>query len=44
MTDRERKIPGPDHQITIEKAGLRVLVRAGTHVVADTFRANGASA
>ena len=39
MTDRERKIPGPDHQITIEKAGLRVLARAGTHVVADTFRA-----
>ena len=39
MTDREPKIPGPDHPITIEKAGLRVLVRTGTHVVADTFRA-----
>jgi uncharacterized protein (DUF427 family) len=39
MTNREPKIPGPDHPITIEKAGLRVLARAGTHVVADTIRA-----
>jgi hypothetical protein len=33
MTDRERKLAGPAHQITIEKAGLRVLVRTGTHMV-----------
>ena len=39
MTDREPKIPGPDHPITIEKTGLRVLARVGTHVVADTTRA-----
>jgi uncharacterized protein (DUF427 family) len=39
MTTREPKIPGPDHPITIEKAGMRVLARVGTHVVADTTRA-----
>jgi uncharacterized protein (DUF427 family) len=39
MTTREPKIPGPDHPITIEKAGVRVLARVGTHVVADTTRA-----
>jgi uncharacterized protein (DUF427 family) len=32
-------IPGPDHPITIERTGLRVVARVGTHVVADTTRA-----
>lgn len=39
MANRERKIPGPDHPITIEKTGQRVQARIGTHVVADTTRA-----
>jgi uncharacterized protein (DUF427 family) len=30
------KIPGPDHPITIEPAGGRVVVRDGDRVVADT--------
>lgn len=39
MTAREPKIPGPDHPITIEATGVRVVARVGTHVVADTTRA-----
>jgi uncharacterized protein (DUF427 family) len=39
MTTREPTIPGPDHPITIEQAGVRVLARVGTHVLADTTRA-----
>ena len=39
MTTREPKIPGPDHPITIEATGVRVVARVGTHVVADTTRA-----
>jgi uncharacterized protein (DUF427 family) len=39
MTDREPKIPGPDHPITIEDTGERVLARVGARVVADTTRA-----
>jgi len=39
MTTREPKIPGSDHPITIEKTGQRVIVRVGTHVLADTARA-----
>lgn len=39
MTAREPKIPGPDHPITIEKTGQRVVARVGTHVIADTVRA-----
>jgi uncharacterized protein (DUF427 family) len=35
----EPKIPGPDHPITIEKTGPRVVARVGAHVVADTTRA-----
>jgi uncharacterized protein (DUF427 family) len=35
----EPKIPGPDHPITIEKTGLRVVARVGARVVADTTRA-----
>ena len=39
MTAREPKIPGPDHPITIEKTGRRVVARVGAHVVADTIGA-----
>src|SRR5258708_10064118 len=39
MTTREPKIPGPDHPITIEATGVRVVARVGAHVVADTARA-----
>ncbi|MFI5780804.1 DUF427 domain-containing protein [Nocardia sp. NPDC051570] len=39
MTAREPKIPGPDHPITIEKTGQRVVARVGAHVLADTARA-----
>ena len=33
------KTPGPDHPITIEPTGERVVVRAGDRVVAETERA-----
>jgi uncharacterized protein (DUF427 family) len=36
---RPMLVPSPDHPITIEPTGSRVLVRAGDHVVADTTRA-----
>ena len=39
MTTREPKIPGPEHPITIEPAGPRVVARVGTRIVADTSRA-----
>ncbi|MGW4120077.1 DUF427 domain-containing protein [Nocardia sp. NPDC004711] len=40
MTERERKIPGPEHPITIEEsAGTRVVARVSGRVVADTTRA-----
>ncbi|HWG27698.1 DUF427 domain-containing protein [Actinospica sp.] len=39
MTNPEPKIPGPDHRITIEDTGRRVLARVGAVVVADTTRA-----
>jgi uncharacterized protein (DUF427 family) len=39
MTTREPVIPGPDHPITIEKTGQRVVARVGEQVVADTTRA-----
>ena len=38
-TTREPKIPGPDHPITVKSSGVRVVVRLGTQVVADTTRA-----
>jgi uncharacterized protein (DUF427 family) len=38
-TTREPKIPGPEHPITIEPAGTRVVARVGTQIVADTTRA-----
>jgi uncharacterized protein (DUF427 family) len=39
MTTREPRIPGPDHPITIEKTGARVVARVGGQVVADSTRA-----
>ena len=39
MANREQKIPGPDHPITIENTGQQVVARVGTQVVADTARA-----
>lgn len=36
---RQRKLPGPDHPITVEKNPARVTVRAGGQVVADTTAA-----
>ncbi|MEZ0094467.1 DUF427 domain-containing protein [Streptacidiphilus sp. EB129] len=39
MAIREPKVPGPDHPITIEKTGRRVLVRIGARIVADTTEA-----
>lgn len=37
--DHQHKTPGPDHPITIEKAGMRVVARSGGHLVADTTTA-----
>ena len=39
MTDKPIRIPGPDHPITIEPASVRVKIRAGDHLVADTTEA-----
>ncbi|MEZ0114430.1 uncharacterized protein (DUF427 family) [Catenulispora sp. EB89] len=39
MTTPEPKIPGPDHPITIEPTGARVVARVDTHVLADTTKA-----
>ncbi|MEV6926570.1 DUF427 domain-containing protein [Dactylosporangium sp. NPDC051485] len=36
---RPQLIPGPDHPITVEPSGVRVVVRAGERVVADTTEA-----
>jgi uncharacterized protein (DUF427 family) len=38
-TTREPKIPGPDHPITVEPTGTRVVARVGEQIVADTTRA-----
>jgi uncharacterized protein (DUF427 family) len=38
-TTREPKIPGPDHPITVEPTGARVVARIGEQIVADTTRA-----
>jgi len=38
-TARTVKTPGPDHPITVEPTGARVVVRAGGQVIADTTRA-----
>ena len=40
MTDaRERKTPGPDHPITLERSSSHVEVRSGSVVIAETNRA-----
>jgi uncharacterized protein (DUF427 family) len=36
MVQRERRIPGPDHPITIEPHPERIVVRVAGQVVADT--------
>ena len=36
---RDVRTPGPDHPITVEPTGSRVVVHAGDRVVADTTRA-----
>jgi uncharacterized protein (DUF427 family) len=38
-TTREPKIPGPDHPITIEPTGTRVVARVGAQIIADSTRA-----
>jgi len=39
IMDRQPKIPGADHPITIEPTGVHVVVRSGELVVADTTKA-----
>ncbi|WP_344144950.1 DUF427 domain-containing protein [Kribbella yunnanensis] len=36
MADKTRKIPGPDHPITVAKNPDRVVVKLGDQVLADT--------
>jgi uncharacterized protein (DUF427 family) len=36
MNDKQRKLPGPDHPITIERNPRRVVVTIAGRVVADT--------
>jgi uncharacterized protein (DUF427 family) len=38
-TTRKPRIPGPDHPITIEPTGVRVVARVGAQIVADTIKA-----
>ncbi|MFI1095575.1 DUF427 domain-containing protein [Streptomyces sp. NPDC020917] len=38
-TARPVRTPGPDHPITVEPTGARVVVRAGGQVIADTAAA-----
>jgi uncharacterized protein (DUF427 family) len=38
-TKRSPKIPGPDHPITIERTGARVVIRHGGQIIADTRNA-----
>jgi uncharacterized protein (DUF427 family) len=39
MAERQIKIPGPDHSITIEKNPSRVVISLGGQVLADTNNA-----
>jgi uncharacterized protein (DUF427 family) len=39
MTNRQMKLPGPDHPISIEKSQSRVVVTVGGKVIADTHDA-----
>jgi uncharacterized protein (DUF427 family) len=36
MTERTKRVPGPDHPITIERNPARVTVSVGGRVIADT--------
>ncbi|MEU9154652.1 DUF427 domain-containing protein [Streptomyces sp. NPDC048417] len=38
-TTRQPRIPGPDHPITVEPTGARVVARIGGQIIADTTRA-----
>ena len=39
MTERTKRVPGPDHPITIERNPARITVSVGGRVVADTHDA-----
>lgn len=39
VTNRLRLLPGPGHPITVEPSGVRVVVRAGGRVIADSTSA-----
>lgn len=39
MSEKQVLVPGPDHPITIEPNGARVVVRIGNKVLADTKNA-----
>jgi uncharacterized protein (DUF427 family) len=39
MTERAKRVPGPDHPITIERNPARITVSVGGRVVADTRNA-----
>jgi uncharacterized protein (DUF427 family) len=39
MTDKPRRVPGPDHPITVERNPSRVTVSVGGKVIADTRNA-----
>ena len=41
MTNKQMKLPGPDHPISIEKSRFRVVVTVGGKVIADTDDASG---
>jgi uncharacterized protein (DUF427 family) len=36
MTEKPKRVPGPDHPITIERNPAHITVVAGGHVIADT--------
>ena len=39
MTDKQARVPGPDHPITIERNPARVVVLVAGRVIADTCEA-----
>ncbi|MGO4336678.1 DUF427 domain-containing protein [Labrys sp. KB_33_2] len=39
MTNKAMKIPGPDHPISVEPSGERIVVSLGGRVIADSRRA-----
>jgi uncharacterized protein (DUF427 family) len=39
MTERTKRVPGPDHPITIERNPARITVSVGGRVIADTRNA-----